>query len=382
MPMQTPKARLRISLILCCVTNLAIASPPSFRTTTCPVRLDGIRLGKDLTSGGSSLRNTIAYESSTKLYHLWVLANNDPNFPATSVLSAFTHATSTDGTHFASDGNLSYSVGSANFQSYGATIDPPLDFLRAAFDTTSETWKLFGWTENVGASVGQYNYNSSVNDLGSVASNTSALHQGPLQSVFAGNHVGTFGLVDNKLYLRVDSGGYANNFGGGDGQFDYTDAIPPATSAELVEANLFIGTPYCWFLSTSCGTISDPRVPAYVHNVGRTLRQIDGSLATYYAFRHTDGSRIDKQVWFVASNDNGATWSAPVGAFVNGNALTIDHQPTANDGYFSSVESVQAPHFLRLYFSTKDALGNSVLVSAIGDASDTLFADGFEGCGD
>ena len=382
MPIGIHQARLRVALLLCCVTNLAVASAPSFRTATCAVRLDGIRLGKDLTSGGSSLRNTIAYESSTKLYHLWLLANNDPNFPATSVLSAFTHATSTDGTHFTSDTNLSYSIGSANFQSYGATIDPPLDFVRAAFDTTSETWKVFGWTENVGSSVGQYNYNSSVNDLGSVASNTSALHQGPLQSVFAGNHVGTFGLVDNKLYLRVDSGGNANNFGGGDGQFDYTDAIPPATSAELVEANLFIGTPYCWLLSTSCGTVSDPRIPAYVHNVGRTLRQTDGTLATYYAFRHSDGSRIDKQVWYVASSDNGATWSSPVGAFLNGNALTINNQPTASDGYFSSVEAVQAPRFLRLYFSTKDALSNAVMVSAIGDASDTLFVDSFEGCGD
>lgn len=144
MPMKIHQARLRIALLLCCLTNLAVASPPSFRTTTCPVRLDGVRLGKDLTSGGSSLRNTIAYESSTKLYHLWVLANNDPNFPATSALSAFTHATSADGTHFTSDTNLSYSIGSASFQSYGATIDPPLDFLRAVFDTTSGTWKLFG----------------------------------------------------------------------------------------------------------------------------------------------------------------------------------------------------------------------------------------------
>ncbi|QBB70577.1 hypothetical protein ELE36_09475 [Pseudolysobacter antarcticus] len=346
------------------------------------MRLNGIRLGTDLTSGGSSLRNTVVYEPSTQLYHLWVLANNDPNFPATSALGAFTHATSTDGQHFTSDGLLSYKVGSTPYQNYGATIDPPLDFVRVAFDTTTTTWKLFAWTENVGATVGQYNYNSSVNDLGSAAGNTSVLHQGPLQSVFAGNHAGTFGLVDDKLYLRVDSGGGANNFGGGDGQFDYTDSTPPATSAELVEANLFVGTPYCWLISSSCGTISDPRIPAYVHNVGRTLRQVDGTLATYYAFRHADASRIDKQVWFVSSNDNGATWSSPAGVFAANSTFTIDHQPIAGDGNFSSVESVQAPNHYRMYFSTKDALENFVMVSSLGSSSDTLFADGFEGCGD
>ncbi|MBL8297830.1 MAG: hypothetical protein JNN30_05710, partial [Rhodanobacteraceae bacterium] len=47
-----------------------------------------------------------------------------------------------------------------------ASIGPPLSFVRAAFDTQSGTWKLFAWTENVGASTGQYNYNTSVNDLG------------------------------------------------------------------------------------------------------------------------------------------------------------------------------------------------------------------------
>ena len=121
-----------------------------------------------------------------------------------------------------------------------------------------------------------------------------------------------------------------------------------------------------------------------VHNVGRTLKQADGTLATYYTFRNAvTYARVDKQVWFVHSGDNGATWSTPAGVFSDGNALTIDGQPIAADGFFGSVDSVQTPNICRMYFSTKDAAGNTVMVSAsTGSGCDALFADGFEGCGD
>ncbi len=132
--------------------------------------------------------------------------------------------------------------------------------------------------------------------------------------------------------------------------------------------------------------MADPRIPAYVHNVGRTLRQSDGTLASYYTFRNaTTYARTDKQVWSVASTDNGATWSAPAGVFAYANALTIDGAPLAEGdvGNFGSVESVQQPNICRMYFSTKDADGHFVLVSAsTGSSCDALFADGFEGCGD
>ncbi|MEO7013032.1 MAG: hypothetical protein ABIR27_11760 [Dokdonella sp.] len=255
--------------------------------------------------------------------------------------------------------------------------------MRAAFDPLGGTWKLFAWTENVGTSVGQYNYNSSVNDLGSTPSNISVQHQGPLQSPFAGNHVGTFGLVDGQLFMRVDSGPGAFGSGGGSGQFNFIDAVPPGTSAELNEADLYIGTPYCWILDPICGN-ADPRIPAYVHNVGRTLRQSDGTLASYYNFRNgVTYARTDKQVWSVSSADNGATWSAPVGVFADGNALTIDGAAIAADGFFGTVESVQRPNICRIYFSTRDADEKYVMVSAsTGSGCDALFADSFDGCGD
>lgn len=346
MSMSIRKTALAISVVFgCCAAAGALAAVPNFATKTCPVKLDGVRVGSDLTPGGSSLRNTIAYEPLTKLYHFWGFAADDANWPsAASSLRAVVHATSRDGLHFTSDSNLSYAAGSADYHSYGATIDPPLDFFRAAYDTDTGTWKMFAWTENVGASfVGQYDYNTSVNDLGTLASTTAVLHQGPLQGAFVGNHAGEFGLVDNMLYLRVDSPT------GGNGQFAYADGMPPSSgSAELSEADLFSGTPYCWGLDPNCG-VSDPRIKAYVHNVGRTLRQADGTLATYYAFRDWNGARLDKQVWFVASTDNGTTWSAPAGVFPDGGALTIDGQPTAADGFFSNVDSVQTPNICRMY---------------------------------
>jgi len=377
------KRRLAFLVAAVCVSVSAAAAPPVFRNNACPVKLDGVRLGTDLTPGNGSLRNSIAYEPATKLYHLWGFVADDANFPSVaSTLPSALHATSRDGLHFSSDVQLRYDVGEARYPDFGALIDPPLDFLRAAFDADTGTWKLLNWSENDAQSPsrwGQYNYNTSVNDLGTVAGNASVVHQGPLNTPVAGNHVGVFGLVDGIIYLRVDTGG------GGAGQFAYSDAIPPSTGAQLAEVDLYTGTPYCWFLAAGCGG-SDPRTPAYVHNVGRTLRQTDGSLGTYYTFRNAATSaRLDKQLWYVESHDDGVTWSSPAGVFANGSAITIDGQPldsapgTAN---FSSVDVVQATNVCRAYFSTQDGAGKYVMVSvSTGSACDTLFADSFDGCG-
>lgn len=361
--------------------GICTAAPPQFRTNTCAVTVDGVNVGTALTSGNSSLRNTVAWEQATQLYHWWGFAADDVAFPsADSALPAVLHATSRDGIHFVSGAQLSYSVGAARYTTFDASIDPPLDFFRAVFDTMSGTWKLLNWSENDIQSPsrwGQYNYNTSVNDLGSVASNTSVAHQGPLNTPVAGNHVGAFGLVDDKLFLRVDSAT------GGNGRFAYTDGVPAATGAQLDEADLYTGTPYCWFLVPGCGS-TDPRKPAYVHNVGRTLRQRDGTLGTYYTFRDAStAARLDKQVWYVESADDGATWSAPAGVFANGAAVTIDQQPldaVPGSANFSNVEIVVAENGYRAYFSTQDSAGKFVFVGTPSVAADSLFEDGFDGC--
>ncbi|MDR3386651.1 MAG: hypothetical protein P4L92_06315 [Rudaea sp.] len=381
-----------------CVLGCApiLAAPPAFRSNTCPLTMNGTRIGTELTPGGGSLRNTIAYEPFTRLYHFWGFTADDPNFPsAASSLRAVVHATSSDGLHFTSDSNLSYAFGSANYTDFGATIDPPLDFFRAVYDSGTGTWKLFAWTENdqvTNPSFGQYNYNSSVNDLGTVASTTSVVHQGPLTTTTdggsGGDEVGAFGLVDGTVYQRVDSL-YADGSGGGLAPQSYTDGMPPSTPwtpSETTEINLYTATPYCWGLASTC-TGPTP-IPAYVHNVGRILRQTDGTLGVYYTFRRWDGSRADQQIWYVESADDGATWSVPAGVFA-GSAITIDGQPVATttadggNGNFSSAEAVQAANVCRTYFSTQDTSGNYIMVSAsTGSACDAIFANGFGGCDD
>lgn len=375
---------LAVLIATCFGVASALAAPPVFHTQACSVSVDGNRLDTLLTPDGSDQRNTFAYEPATKLYHFWGFTAPDNSYPsAASSLRAVVHATSSDGVHFTSDSNLSYAFGSASYTSYGASIDPPLNFFRAVYDTSTGTWKLFNWTDNEGSSVGQYDYNTSVNDVGTLASTTNVTHQGPLNTPVAGNHVGAFGLIDGELYLRVDNGGL-----GGVGQFDYADgaqpwtgANQPSTTAEKNESQLFTGTPYCWGLDSACGT-TNPNA-AYVHNAGRTLRQSDGTLGTYFTFRHWDGTRTDQQIWYVESNDNGTTWSAPVGVFAAPSSVTIDGQPldsAPGTGNLSDVEMTLGGSRYKTYFSTQDANGNYVMVAAQGRPSDAIFWNGFDPC--
>lgn len=363
----------------------AWALPPVFHTQSCSVSVDNNRLDTVLTPGGADQRNTFAYEPSRKLWHFWGFLQDDPSFDTPpyiptvlSSLRAVVHATSSDGVHFTSDSNLSYAFGSASYGSYGADIDPPLDFFRAVFDTQTGTWKLFNWTENdqnATPSFGQYNYNTSVNDLSTSASTTNVVHQGPLNTPVKGNHVGAFGLVDGVLFLRTDTDGNADQFAYTDGAYPWTGANQPSTGSAIGSADLFAGTPYCWGLS--CGT-SNPAA-AYVHNVGRTMRQSDGTLGTYYAFRHWDGSRADQQIWYVESTDNGMNWSAPVGVFANPPGVTIDGAGLGAKG-FSDVDLVRNGSRYQLYLSAQDAGGNYVMVAAQGRPSDAIFWNGFDAC--
>lgn len=364
------------------------AAPPVFHTQTCSISVDGNRLDTVLTpaaGGAGAVRNTFAYEPLTHLWHFWGFMANDDNFPSVaSSLRAVVHATSSDGVHYSSSGNLSYAFGSAYHTDYGATLDPPLDFFRAVFDTSTGTWKLFNWTENVGASVGAYNYNSSVNDLGTLASTTNVVHQGPLNAPgVAGNHVGVYGLVDGKLYLRLDGGaadGGAAQFPYSDGAFPWTGANQPSLGSMSGEADLFTGTPYCWFLDPNCGSMADPRTPAYAHNVGRTLRQSDGTLGTYYTIRDaTTYARIDDQVWYVESGDNGATWSNPVTLFADPTAFSVDGIARGASG-FGNTDLVRDGSRYQLFVSVVDSNGEYVMVTAQGRPSDALFWDGFDAC--
>ncbi len=383
---------LAVLIAACLGVSQAWGASPVFHTNACSVSVDNNRLDTVLTPGGADQRNTFAYEPSRHLWHFWGFLQDDISFEQNdnptvlSSLRSVVHATSTDGIHFTSDSNLSYAFGSASYTSYGATVDPPLDFFRAVYDTQTGTWKLFNWSENdytVSPSRwGSYDYNTSVNDLGTIASTTNVVHQGPLNSPVSGNHVGTFGLVDGMLYLRADTDGGADQFAYTDGAYPWTGANQPSTGSEISSANLFAGTPYCWGLSASCDPNTDPNA-AYVHNVGRTLLQPDGTLGTYYTFRYWNGSRADQQIWYAESGDNGATWSTSIGVFPNASALTIDGQAqdsTVGSADFSDVDLVLNGSRYQLYLSTQDANGNYVMVSTQGRPSDDIFFDGFDSC--
>ena len=393
---------LAVGIIGGLIATSAAAAPPVFHNQACSIAVDGNRLDSVLTPDGADQRNTFAYEPSTHRWHFWGLLADDNNFPSVaSSLRAVVHATSTDGIHFTSNSNLTYAFGSAYYTNYGAAIDPPLDFLRAVFDTSTRTWKLFNWTENAQSgmpSFGQYNYNTSVNDLGTQAGTTAVVHQGPLNTPAAGNHVGAFGLVDGMLYLRVDTAtGGTGQFAYSNGTYPWTGAYQPSTGSEIHEADLYAGTPYCWELvatpalppSTDPPACANPALlPALVHNVGRTLRQTDGTLGTYYAFRVITDSqggsvRADQQIWYIESTDNGVSWSTPVGVFANGGDLTIDGQPldsTPGSANFGEPDVGLNGSRYRLYLSTQDASGNVVMVATQGRPSDAIFFDGFDAC--
>ena len=94
------------------------------------------------------------------------------------------------------------------------------------------------------------------------------------------------------------------------------------------------------------------------------------------------GSRADQQIWYVESTDNGQTWSAPVGVFPDPSIITIDGQPldVAPGGKLSDVEMVLKGSRYQAYFSTQDAAGNYVMVTAQGRPSDAIFWNGFDAC--
>ena len=386
--MNTPRRVISSMLVL--VANAAHAGPPEpavFSPQTRSVTLDGVALGSGLTpQTANSLRFSVAYEAGTRRYHLWVQTGDDPAFdPASLALSNLRHAVSGDGVSFTSTGNLDYLLGNPFPGPYNTQVDPPIAFVRGQF--FDGEWKLLFWHANDSSGQnrwGDFNYNTSVAALGSVPDDRLVLQQGPLVGAGGGTspggqHVGPFGLVNHQLYLRVDSAS------GGLARFAYGDGLPPETAPFpnwSSEADLFAGSPYVWFLA-------NPSAPnaGYVHNAGRVLTQLDGSLAAYYAFRRADGTRAERQLWRVVSNDDGLTWAAAQPVFANDAAFTLDGAPIPANGLFSGPDVVQDGQSCRVYFATLNAAGEHVVVVSTALATpqpsacyrpDAIFADGFE----
>src|SRR5512135_1423523 len=343
----------RFVLVFCagallCAASL-FAAAPVFSNQFVSVTLDGVRLGTDTDPSAYSMFPSVVYDPGSGLFHMWV-AN-------TSALSieGLRHATSSDGVHFVSDGNLSFAGGNP-FPIYGAPTEPQFEFPRAAKIGTD--WKLLIWTENnPSGAYGDYNYNESVNDIGVDPSTLAVTHQGPVYPTNGlgtfGQTTGPFGIVDGRLYVQDDRIG-------GLSKWEYNDTTPPSVAPPAdMDQDLITGTGYVYFLTHP----GDP-LGVYVHNVARVLDQGDGTLGVYYSLRHPDGSRVNKQIYYAQSGDGGQTWSAPVGLFPNGDAVRVDGAPNTFD--FSHPEVTLVGSRRVLYFSTKAADGAFVVATSAG----------------
>jgi hypothetical protein len=323
----------------------AWAAPPAPGTAFVTVTLNGLRLGQDFTPASESLFPTIVFDSATGLFHLWVFDGSGFQ------LSLLRHATSTDGVHFTSTGNLSYAGGSP-FPAFGAPAEPLMQFVRAA--KTGNDWKLLMWTPNDPSGVnGQYNYNLSVNDLGANPGNLSVTHQGPVQPIsggVAGQVNGPWGLIGSLLFFEWDNAG-------GVGRFGYMDGTPPSVAGSFAAKDLITGTGFVYGLSNP----ADP-LAVYPHNVGRTIDQLNGTLGTYYSLRFWQtGARVNKQIYYAESSDGGATWGNPTGLFADGNLVTVDGNP--NQENFSHPEVALVSGARILYMSTRAGDGHLVVVT-------------------
>ena len=327
------------------VVTGAQAAPAPFPTVTTPVKLDGHVMAS---VNWPEELNTIVYDNGT--YHLWYV--KDAN------LRAVSRATSTDGVSFTTQGDLT--LPTDWWTAYHATSQPWINYLRVSRDGDGN-WILMMWHPNDDLRrQGQFNYNTSLWQLGNDIANAAPTLIGPLPTTTTSphgpgsNHVGPFGIVGANLYLGQDT---EKAFG----RYALTLNTPPATApAGMVDAaDAYAGTGFCWFQCT------DTTKASYIHNYGRTLDQGGGVLGTYYSLRESpSGARRGKQLWYLESTDSGSSWSTSAQPlFANGNAVTVDGLPNTFGFSLPEVAALGAGQY-RSYFNTKDACGNYVTVTA------------------
>ena len=304
-----------------------------------------MKLGTQYTPGGASLEYTVAYDPLSGLYHLWAFTGAG----GLARMNQIQHATSADGISFTSTGFMSYAT-PPDFASFGATGEPDYQFPRAAF--FAGTWRLLLWTPNAqaGNPYGSYYYNESANDLGVSPGQLAVTHQGPVTGGTFGQTTGWWGLLGGSLFAQYDNVG-------GVGRFAFTDGSPPSVPGlPSATQDLITGTGFVYGLTNPLSPLA-----VYTHNSGRTI-DLGGRLGTFYSLRHwSDGSRVNKQIYYVESLDGGTSWSPVVGLFTNGNAVTVDG--AVNTGNFSLPELAMTPSGPVFYFSTTDSAGNVVVAT-------------------
>jgi hypothetical protein len=297
------------------------------------ITLDGTALGSQVANRSSV--PTILHDSATQTYHMWVQVADETAFTSAGVvplrIASYRHATSVDGIAFTTAATLSFAGSPFAATIYGSSFgEPPWVYPKASLWSGNYTLGL--WTFNDGFSgtpypgtVGDYNYNISLNDLGASPANASPTHMGPVgaapgNGIFA-QTAGHFGIVAGVMYYDNNSLlGRAALTDNGAVVFPATSSTGPwrvtATNAAVADTLTPLGYIACHLAGGN----------SYLHNSARVIDNGDGTLGFFYTIRNCDGSRKDSQVYYMESADGGLTWSSPVGIFagaatIGGNAL-------------------------------------------------------------
>lgn len=347
----------RLLIALCAATS-AWAGPPAVPSTNALTTLDGVPLGSAIASRSSY--PTILYDAGTATYHMWVLVADEtppgttgPDFHPMRI-SGYRHATSANGSAFTTTGTLTFAGNPFATQIFGSTYgEPPWFYAKAT--VWNGRYALMMWTINAFFAppvFGDYNYNISVNDIGTNPSTIALTHEGPVGVVpangIAGQTGGIFGVVNGVMY-------YDNN--SLLGRAAITDNGP-----QTLPATAGTGP---WQVTGVNAAVADPLTPlgyvacqfaggnTYVHNDARVLDNGDGTLGWVFTLRNCDGTRKAQQIYYMQSGDNGLTWSAPEG-IVTG-PVTIGGVAPA--GGFSLADVVMVNGQRIVYFNAANAAG-------------------------
>jgi hypothetical protein len=349
-----------VAAIAAAVTFAASAAVPVLPAANHQITLDGTPLGSAIAIRSSY--PTLLHEGSTATYHMWVgvtdeTGNTGPDFYPLRI-AGFRHATSSDGIAFTTTGTLAFAGNPFATTLFGSAYgEPPWLYPKAA--QWNGRYTLLMWTINGffgPPSLGDYNYNISVNDIGPAPGNLALGHFGPLGDVpgngIFGQSAGAFGLVNGVLY-------YDNN--------SLLGRTPVADNGpQGYPANASTGP---WRATGSNAPVADP-LPAlgyvachlpggntYLHNDARVIANGDGTLGFFFTLRNCDGSRKAQQIWYMESADDGVTWSAPAGIVAG--AVTIGGQSPAGGFALSDVVVVNGQRLV--YFNFPVSGGNLVV---------------------
>jgi hypothetical protein len=349
--------------------SAAVATAPVLPATNKQITLDGVPLGTAIANRSSY--PTVLYDGASATYHMWV-GTTDETPPGTSGadfyalrIASFRHATSTDGIAFTTTGTLSFAGNPFATTIFGSAYgEPPWIYPKAAL--WNGRYTLFLWTINGffgPPSLGDYNYDISVNDVGLAPANLALGHYGPLGPVpgngIAGQSAGAFGVVNGVIY-------YDNNSLLGRSTLTDNGAQPfPATANtgpwRATGSNSAVADPLTALGLIACQFVNGD---TYLHNDARVIDNGDGTLGFFFTLRNCDGSRKSQQIYYMESANNGISWGTPVG--IVSSTVTIGGQAPAGGFSLSDVVVVKGQRIV--YFNYPVASGD-LIVGALPPAS-------------